>query len=330
MRGAYFIVLAFVIFLNFFFFHSLGPVGISLLLVGFTLLQLILSKNHLGKNLFPTTGIAVTLIFLFSYSLATRSYGFVQFLSIAGTLLTLLVWMVLVKDRIPFFQSFFQAIFSPFNALLSYLQGFFSQLEYLFKAENSIKLRRPSVLEKIRPFIIGLLVSIPILFVLIRLLSSADPIYQSEVIKVTGWIGEIFTGSFWKTLPDRIIPSLFIGAALLPFIGFYSHKKDIILPFKVRSLAISSEISVVLFLVIAVLASFLFVQWKYVFVNVPFETDLSRYGVKTYSEYVTRGFFELILIALIVYSLTWAGLLVIWGIGEEKSKLLKTLQIVLL
>lgn len=238
--------------------------------------------------------------------------------------------MVLVKDRIPFFQSFFQAIFSPVNASLSYLQGFFSQAEYVFKEETAIKMSHPSVFKKARPFLIGLALSIPVLFVLVSLFSSADPIYGSGVSQITRWFGQIFTGSFWKTFPERIIPSLVIGAALLPFIGFYSHKKNIVLPFKIRSLTISSEISVVLFAVIAVMTSFLFVQWRYIFLTVPFETNLSVYGVKTYSEYVTRGFFELILISLIVYFLTWAGLLVMRGVGEGKSKLLKILQIVLL
>ena len=71
------------------------------------------------------------------------------------------------------------------------------------------------------------------------------------------------------------------------------------------------EFVVVMTLVSCIMAAFLIVQWQYIFVSVPAETDLSRFGVQTYSEYVTKGFIELLQVAVLLYSLLWAGLLLL-------------------
>ncbi len=58
-----------------------------------------------------------------------------------------------------------------------------------------------------------------------------------------------------------------------------------------------------------ILISFLIIQFPYVFATVP-ETQLHQFGINTYSEYVRRGFFELILVSIIVYAVAGLSLLV--------------------
>jgi hypothetical protein len=67
-----------------------------------------------------------------------------------------------------------------------------------------------------------------------------------------------------------------------------------------------------------------------VFVSVPFETDLSQFGIATYSEYVNRGFGELILSSVLIYGLLWAGLLsvLLWS-QKGKQNLLGYVHLVL-
>jgi hypothetical protein len=71
--------------------------------------------------------------------------------------------------------------------------------------------------------------------------------------------------------------------------------------------------------------AFLIVQWPYIFAHVAAETDLSQFGVATYSEYVKRGFIELLFISGILYSLLWVGLLTL---RSKKEKTFHALQII--
>jgi hypothetical protein len=80
--------------------------------------------------------------------------------------------------------------------------------------------------------------------------------------------------------------------------------------------------------VASVLLLFLVVQWPYVFANVAAEVDLSKFGVATYSEYVKRGFTELLMVAVIVYSLLWMGLTSYRSHKHKEGNILLVLQTV--
>jgi len=68
------------------------------------------------------------------------------------------------------------------------------------------------------------------------------------------------------------------------------------------------ELTIVMAIISLVIASFIIIQWPYVFANVKAETDLSRYGVATYAEYVKKGFIELLRVSAFIYVLLWLGL----------------------
>lgn len=75
---------------------------------------------------------------------------------------------------------------------------------------------------------------------------------------------------------------------------------------------------------------FLAVQWPYVFAAVARETDLTRFGVATYSEYVNRGFVELLFTALFLYGLIWIGLVSLRGKKEGEKSILPIVQCIVL
>jgi hypothetical protein len=80
-----------------------------------------------------------------------------------------------------------------------------------------------------------------------------------------------------------------------------------------------------------VMAVFLIVQFRYLFAAVP-EADLHQFGVNTYSEYVRKGFGELLVVGVLIYSVVGGSLLVYrQKDGETASKRsLKTANYVLL
>jgi len=117
---------------------------------------------------------------------------------------------------------------------------------------------------------------------------------------------------------------------ILPLLRFYRLSKPVEFPKILSKLSVTRELSIVMLGVFLVLMSFLIIQWPYVFARVPFETDLSKFGVATYSEYVKRGFVELILVGVMIYSLVWVGLIALRGKTERSARILRFLQLAVL
>ncbi len=78
------------------------------------------------------------------------------------------------------------------------------------------------------------------------------------------------------------------------------------------------------------LACFLLIQFRYLFTTVS-ETELHQFGVQTYSEYVKKGFGELLLVSLIVYVVAGIGMVVHRMMHDvRKQKMLRSVNVVLL
>jgi hypothetical protein len=69
------------------------------------------------------------------------------------------------------------------------------------------------------------------------------------------------------------------------------------------------------------LLSFLLIQFRYVFANVP-ETELSQFGINTYSEYVRRGFGEMLMVTAIGYGVLGLSYIV-WRARNNDDRQLK-------
>lgn len=170
--------------------------------------------------------------------------------------------------------------------------------------------------------VIGLIIGLPIACLLLGLYSSADPIFGTLTRK-------LFSASIVHTIITHLYISCIVFAACIP-IGFIVLSKKNKTPADwIIRVPFASEMSVVSLLVSLVTGIFLWVQWPYVFARVAQETDLARFGVATYSEYVKRGFGELLFVACLLYVLLWLGLLALRS-NSGKKVYLKILQTVML
>ncbi len=221
----------------------------------------------------------------------------------------------LLATDIPFFRSLLELVLAPFNFLISYIGAGLQLLGKILSGEISstekASQKSGKLLNTIKPIVVGLLISIPVIFILINLLRSADPIYASYVNRMVVFVNKIFQGRFWIDLSNRLILSAVLAILLCPFLLVVRRKEFhpiILIPAKNMLVA---EMTVVSSLVAVTLGSFLFIEWPYIFAKVAFETDLSKFGVATYSEYVKKGFGELLAVTFIVYVLVWAGLYIL-------------------
>lgn len=304
-------LLGLVLYLNLFFFHSLGSVAFNLILwsIFIFFLSLVRQKN---KTTVLLTTIGLILVSIITISRANIFISLLLFLSglgLVGFTITIL------KDKIPFVRSLFELLILPVNFAFSYLEG---GLDFLLTRKSNKNIFRKFNLFSI---IIGLVIGVPIIAVLLSLFSSADPVFST-------YLSKLFIDLSWQRLGDRLILSAISGLLFSPFIYFFTKKKSFTLPKQVSRVSFTAEASIVMFLISITLFSFIIVQWPYIFAKVAYETDLSKFGVATYSEYVKKGFTELLLVSLIVYSVIWFSFLALRGKGLNKRSLLFYLQIV--
>lgn len=167
-------------------------------------------------------------------------------------------------------------------------------------------------------------ITVPLLVVIGGLLTIADPIFSKT-------INQLFFFQWPKlviNIPVRIVQTLLVAAAVIPFLVLKITDR-FVSPLQHRSLAqFRTEMAVAIGSVSALIGLFLLIQFRYLFASVP-ETELHQFGIATYSEYVRRGFSELVVVACLVYGLVGASLAVVrqdWF----KNQLLRNLNIVLL
>lgn len=142
----------------------------------------------------------------------------------------------------------------------------------------------------------GLIITIPISFIVLVLLAS-DPAFDHILQGILNFKLPEFPYS-WL---NRLLASSLI--ALATFVtGLISLKPLAQSPLATRHYAKhTTEAHMLTGTLIFILGAFLVVQFPYLFTNVS-EQELHQFGVQTYSEYVRRGFVELSLVSLIVYT----------------------------
>lgn len=170
----------------------------------------------------------------------------------------------------------------------------------------------------------GLLITVPIAGIILILLGSADPIF-GKLVK------DIFNIKLPNIAPwilNRGVGTLIFLLFAAPIL-FIKIRKKFISPFNdVRLGKYNLETATLVFVLSFIFAAFLVIQFRYLFAQVP-ETELIQFGVRTYSEYVRRGFGELTLVSVIVY-LTSAMSFSIYKVADKSKKILRNLNLVLL
>lgn len=299
-------LLGLVLFLNLFFAKPVGATGFSLIVLG----GWIWAWQTFDQNKqWSITGTAV-LVILALLQLVT---GTEKLFMLLGSLMiigvtSLYTW---VKGVSP--GGILESVLTPWWLVLEYWRGVrrviasFWTGSWVEAAKNKVKLDE-SKSATARAVVTGIVVGVPIVAWLVSLLTHADPVFAK-------FVQGIVSEEILKELPARLTWSTTLLVILSPLlkIGWRGYRS----PLSFLARGWGREMSVVLIMVVIVLASFLVVQWPYVFVQVAKETDLSAYGVATYSEYVKRGFADLLQVAGLVFGIAWASLLVTKG---EKNK----------
>ena len=156
--------------------------------------------------------------------------------------------------------------------------------------------------KRVRPYLLGVLLALPLLIILGGLLASADMIFRQSLENIFNWfrIDNLFDVIF------RAAYIVIFGYALAgAFIHALTHRiekqdlgtdKPIFTPFlgHVESFTVLSLVNL-LFL------GFIIVQFRYFFAG---EANISLDGF-TYADYARRGFFELVAVAIISLGLQY-------------------------
>lgn len=276
---------ALVAFLNLFLFQRNGAGTLALAGIASAIFILAIFGTKPTRTVLALAAILATTI---GTSLLFAGYlpRFLAFVALWGSLL---VAAYLLGTKKTWVQNEIELAEIPIAMGLSWLGGIAEILKATFAA------KQPG--DKL-PIIRGILLGLPIAGIIAALLAAGDPIYGFYARKVFSW-------AFWQQPLIHLIFSLFAAALIVPTAMMKVFKLPHLEFIKTNSLAI--EIKIAMAMISAVLASFLAVQWKYIFANVPQETSLAIYGVSTFSEYATRGFGEFLLVSAIIYAAVFLG-----------------------
>jgi hypothetical protein len=288
---------------NLFFYRQVGHMGIALVFTLLFLFEVAVSWQEIQEyRLRGTIGFLGLTLFLLLVNSVRTGNEFVAFTQFAGSFILLGLVFYLTTSGKKAFGTVFELILSPFRSGLRYAKGFFKALELSLNRTAWARLvpGKGMVTSWLRPLVFGLGVGVPLTLIIIGLLTSGDPIFKH-------FIASLKLPQLPKEIIGRIELTLVFCIFLLP-IACVSVERHVIHPFaRWANLHLAREMTVVVCLVTLVLGIFLVVQAPYVFARVAFETDLSKFGVATYSEYVRKGFGELVTVVFLVYGVLWGA-----------------------
>lgn len=299
-----------VLFLNIFVYHEFGTFAFTAVAAAFTYCMYLLHVRNRPVYSRILIGIALFAAGMISVRSNPAVIG-----------ISVLVWMAACAGAVyvsaledGFYRHLSELILTPLRLFFSAFEGALNGWKFLLTSRDTAGGR-------IKSAVIGLAVGIPLTLMLTGLLAQGDPIFAR-------FTQSVFSGA----AVNRIITHLFVSCisfvVIVPLAFLNIRKLFPNVHGKISTLRFSREMTVVLALVCVLVAAFLVIQWPYIFVRVAAETDLSRFGVATYSEYVKRGFTEFIFVSVLLYVISWGGLLARRG-SRENSILLTALQFTL-
>lgn len=286
---------------NLFFFRQIGPGGFVLLtFLEYLFLRFTLASFETRDTSFSLTAIGFLHI-LFGALMIRTDNGFVT-----GILFLSISFLLLLTGSL---LTLGTTIFSSMGIfLVSLLQGSFGWIINAFVSlGNSFGLRQEKLipnsssagwLRKLVPYIIGFFVGLPLLAVVLLLMLQADPVFAKFIEQIKIWESV-------SSVVKRSLLTVIVFVAASPIIFLKKSKPNISLVTFFTTKRFEKLLVVPMILLAVLLGTFLVIQWPYVFAKVSFETDLSKFGVATYSEYVKKGFIELLLLSVVMYATLW-------------------------
>jgi len=256
------------------------PIYVIFIILGLFTISCIL-KKQINKQV---VWLLIPLVF-FSTMVFIRTSTLLTFFNVFISLILLLLIAKIVyrnKDSNFLMNDYVKIILLPLNFVFPLFRTL-SDLFSLHKVNNDQKI--------LSHIVKGVVMAIPVIFIFIFLLSSADLIFQkyiSDLVTIN-----ILPETFFRVILILIVTFIFIGAYL--YIFQESKKQNNVKQENKKYIIGNIESSVILGLVNVLFFLFILVQLTYLFGG---ESNISAQGF-TYAEYARQGFFELIAVAVI-------------------------------
>lgn len=269
------------------FFYEKAP-GVSvflytILILGFTGFFMWQFERPVNKTLYWLAPLTL----FFSFMVFVRASPFLTLINICLVIYLLLIILRLVRDPDASLNQLTipKYIALAFRTPLAIMQR---ALQFFLGALSNRRAPKSSVL----PIVRGLLISLPILFIFLLLLSSADAVFKQFVDGLFDF--HIAPETVSHLLLIGFVSSLFIGAFALIFMSSNEPEAKMF-PDGVGLKLGATESSVILGSVSALFFLFVMIQLAYLFGG----ADQVASTGQTYAEYARKGFFELIAVAAI-------------------------------
>ncbi|MCE5222575.1 DUF4173 domain-containing protein [bacterium] len=194
----------------------------------------------------------------------------------------------------------------------------------LFKTNNVTSSKKG--LSTGKKVLIGLAIALPILVVVLLLLVSADAAFSQYMDKVFRWIERLNIAGLIRQLFVIVISAMFLFSYLWSYLQS-KKASDSVAPKLSSNLQLDSVISItVLSLLNLVYIAFVVFQFSYIFGGSLQKTLPPNYS---YAEYARSGFFEMLVVTLINFTLLGMGFIFKPHGGPAVKSLLKVLQTLL-
>ncbi|KKQ43079.1 MAG: hypothetical protein US60_C0008G0046 [Microgenomates group bacterium GW2011_GWC1_37_8] len=302
----------FTLFFNIFIFKTLPGFSVSLFFVAIHIF-LFSIKNKNVTNLRLALIFSAMAIF-FAVLFVVRDNTVVQFLNFVAalTVTVLATFLYKIPQRFSFLLT--SLISSPFLIGIASVLGLTA-----FSLKNNKKIEQtPSV--NIISFVRGGVVSLLLFIIILSLLRSADPIFSN------------FTNYISQQITDRLVISSIIFTILITIgLAKVTELRESELSLKNYINPSVYELAAICLTVITTFTAFILIQFRYLFSSFG-ERELHKIGIAslTYSEYVRKGFFELIVVTFIASVIIAFTLIFIRDYAAFKQKLLKIITGILI
>ena len=307
------------------------PILIATIII--TILSNFKFANYDKYFIFPITILLITFIFLINkQNIVINKKGYLYLIPISliilGTffLKTNISNLILNIIILPILLSFMFFTLTNKNYLLNgkfltwtskiFPERLFSNLN-IIKEYTDIK---KSDNKKIKNILLGIVISIPFVFIILSLLSSADDYFSAFVEKITKNISKIFDFKFLKN--NIIVFGLSFITLFSTFVNIHKNKDTKVNIGEKRKID-STIINTILIIINFVFSLFIISEISKLtgnFLNLPTEY--------TYAAYAREGFFQLLLVTVINFSIIFYILYKTNCIKE--NKLLKYLVLLII
>jgi len=217
-----------------------------------------------------------------------------------------------------YFRFVFDVLYGYFVRLFARLPKFFLTFSEWVNPKG--KLQKSSILVKI---LVGLLISLPLFLLVLVLLSSADMVFSHYAEKIFEWIIRLNLADILRQLFLVIMVGMLLFSYLHTLICSNKRIKEQVSKLQTNIHADLVILSTVICVLLLIYIGFVVIQFRYLFGG----SIQQILPVKlTYAEYARRGFFELIAVTLINFTILLIGLVFQPNASKGGRLLLRFLQ----